>query len=736
MGRIVWLGALVMLGGCLARVEMDREIAPTEDWLQVVMEHREAANRSPRNAELRMALEKVETEAAQHFLAEARQFLADGKIDEAIVALRNGLVARPKGETLQRVLSQALARKEARHRVGQARTLTELGRYQEARRELELALDLDRHYDEPEKLLAELEERVERRERSRSILFSQEKITLNFSETDVKDAFQYLADAYSLNVVFDAEVKSSPITLYADKVTLGEALDLVLRASQTQYKQIGRNTLLIAPDTEEKRAQYQDRKLRTFSLNSAKAKDVAEILKANLKLDNAVVNELMNTITIRATDDVLALAERLIVANDQPAGEVVLDVEVLEVDRTKSEQLGLNLGEQITLSYPQYTTSTSLREVLRNGVVTLPTITFNYLKQDVNATILASPSLRVLDSQQAKLHIGERVPLRSSTILDATGQTRTTFEYRDIGIKLEVLPDIQIDGSVAASVRIEVSALGANVGTVDEPAFSILTRHVETAMLLKDGETAMIGGLIQDTDGNVRLRPVGLGEIPFLGRLFTNSSDDKKRTDVVLTITPRVVRPQALPPQGVREFYSGNAERFSAEPLFASLGDNAVVRIGERRRATGASAPALADAATRQDATGTTAGAPRLKFAAPKYEAGKGQQISVVLDAEGLSAVKRLPLEIMFNPALVDFVRAASVAGGNLSVVATPGETAGLVRLEVAGTPGEARGGLVELILEAKSPGISYLMSRPAMLVAGTGESYPLEGAMSRLLVK
>lgn len=734
ISRVCLCMALVLLGGCLAKVQLEREITEADDWLQVVMEHRELVRKQPRDGRARMQLEKVEKAAADHYYSEGSLLLEDGKVDEAIVEFRNGLVAQPGGEPLTRALALATARRDARFRYDQARAMIELGRWAEAQVHLEQALDIYPLYEEAQRGLVELEEKRARRDAARSIIASAERITLNFSETDVRDAFQYLADAYSLNIVFDGEVKSAPVSLYADKVTLRQALDLLLRASKTQYKQVGTNTLIIAPDTLEKRALYQDRLLRTFSLNSIKAKEMTDILKANLKVDNIVVNEHMNTVTIREAEDVLLLAEKLVIGSDQPKGEVILDVEILEVDRTKSEQLGLNLGEQVTLSYPQFTTSDSVRnDVLKKGVVTVPTITFNYLKKDVDATILASPALRVLDNQEAKLHIGERVPLRSSTILDATGQTRTTFEYRDVGIKLEVLPDIHVDGSVSANVRVEVSALGANVGTPDEPALSILTRHVETAMLLRDGETAIIGGLIQDTGGNNRIRPVGLGEIPVLGRLFSNSLDEKRRTDVMLTITPRVVRPQALPPQSVREFYSGNAERFATEPMFSYIGSGATVKVGPQQGASQSVAPAVASAAVV-----TTPGTarPALRFDNAKYQIGKDQRATVTLVADQFPAVQSLPLQIMFNPGLLSFVQAESIAGGNLAVVAEQGENPGMVLLTITGTPGQASGPLVLLELEGRAEGISYLMTRPAMLTAGQGETQPLDSVMTRVLVK
>lgn len=731
----------LLVAGCLAHVELEPPLEDQGDWLQVVMDHRAAVNESPEDSHARIQLEKAEQAAAEHYLKRGNEKLAEGQLDEAIAEFRSGLIARPNGEMLKRAMGMALAAKEAKSQYQQALSFIRLERFDEAEERLQNALDLDPEHAQARERLNYLQSRKANLRERRSVFSSNERISLSFNETNVRDVFMYLAEAYKLNVIFDNEVTSQPVSIRAEKLTLKQAVDLLLRASRTQIKQIGSNTLLVAPDTEEKRAEYQDRILRTYSLNIIKAADMAEILKASLNLDTVVTNENMNTLSVRETEDMLPLVENLVIANDQPAGEVILDVEVLEVDRTKTEQLGLNLGEQVTLNYPQYTVSDSFRDsVLRKGVVTIPTVTLNYLKKDVDSTILASPSLRAVDNQEARLHIGERVPLRSSTILDATGQTRTTFEYRDVGIKLEVVPDIHLDGSVTANVRVEVSALGSNVGTPDEPAISILTRHVETGMLLKDGETAVIGGLIQSTEGNNQARPVGLGEIPLLGRLFTNSSDEKRRTDVMLTITPRVVRAQALPPHSVRQFYAGNGKRLSATSGLAYMPTNNTIQIGEAysgqtRNRKMDSMPAGPSGQLLTDDTQGQPSGTRLSFADNKYSASPGQEVSVIMKAESLGSIKSLPLQFMYNPSLVEFVSAEPLAGGNISVSQSPEQSPGTASLLLSGTPGSTSGDLVKITLKGKKAGVSYFMSKPAVLETAKGESLPIDSVMSRVLV-
>lgn len=287
------------------------------------------------------------------------------------------------------------------------------------------------------------------------------------------------------------------------------------------------------------------------------------------------------------------MIEHLIAANDRAPAEVMLDVEILEINRSKAEQLGIDYGSQIGLAPPAgvpatgsdgKTTTTSgiparafvngqfLKAVLGESNVTLPSMTLKYMQKDVDARVLAKPRVRTMDGRPARIHIGDRVPLRSSTIQDVTGQNRTMYEYRDIGIKLDVLPKYHLDDTITVEVNMEVSALGANLGTAAEPAYAIGTRNVTTTMLLREGETALLGGLIRDDERRATGRVPGLGEMGgIMGRLFSNNDDSDTRTDVLLTITPKVIRDQALPKHKDSNFYSGGTGNFTTEASYDYL---------------------------------------------------------------------------------------------------------------------------------------------------------------------
>ncbi|HEY6234266.1 MAG TPA: hypothetical protein VIW69_04045 [Candidatus Elarobacter sp.] len=385
-------------------------------------------------------------------------------------------------------------------------------------------------------------------------------------------------------------------------------------------------------------------------------------------------------------------------------------------------------------------------------------MTFRFFKQDVDAKILANPKVRVLNNKAARIHIGDRVPLRAATILDATGQTRTTFDYKDIGIKLTVEPIIHLDNSTSVKLGLEVSSLGENLGTANEPAFRIGTRNAETFMLLRDGETAILGGLIRDEERGTRVKVPGLGDIPVVGSVFTSYDDSANRTDVLLTITPRVVRGWDVPTRAAREFYSGTETIYSDKPLFAALETAVGAQIRTEASALptaqagapaapGIDAPAPATAATAPPAAAAPVGAtaappaapPLLAFAEPVYEVVSGQDFEIKVVGSNLTGASSVPLEILYNPQLLSYVSGAkgdaAITSFNSSADAARGVL--VVSLDLApnaALPGNAV--LARVMLKGVKPGISYLVYRtPAIKTAG-GEAVNAQVRASRIVIK
>ncbi|MBN2755478.1 MAG: hypothetical protein JXR81_11555 [Candidatus Goldbacteria bacterium] len=760
---------MVMIAGCAPR-QLSRAASFEQDdeWMSMVFEYRKAAKSNPEDQELRTSLKRAEFEAAEHFYTASLVKKNSGDTEQAIALLQKGLSVMPENDKVKALLAECAAEKEARDSINDAKAMIEAGREQDAKKHLERAVLL---MPEDKEALALMEKINSSTAKSVDSLFTSDKrITLKFSNTDIKTVFDFLSSAYGINTVFDDAAKNAQISVNADEVTFEQALNLIMSTGSLFYKKIGSSTILVAQDTRAKRDQYEDLLIKNFQLNSIKASEMSNILKNSLNLKRVTVNETLNTLTIRDTEDILKLCDKIIGANDRKQAEVVFDVEIMEVNRTKAEQLGLNYGSQIKLALPSAGNAgdvigTTFLSLLKQGTLTLPSFTLNFFKQDVDAKMLANPRVRVIDGKKAKIHIGDRVPLRSSIVQDATGQVRYSYEYKDIGVMLEVTPKINFDNTVNVQLRLEVSTLGSNIGTATDPAYSIGTRDADTVMLLRDGETAILGGLIRDEERSNKLKIPGLGDIPLIGSLFTTSTDDYgARTDVLLTITPRVVRGWEVLPKEYREIYSGTENNITSKPRYFSGTDSAAA-VKTASIAAG-SAPVSAEVSSdiqtvnidamvntlpvisvveaRADTTPAekenliSADGILLAFEEPQYVVQKGQEAAVKITAANLKDIKEMTIKAAFDPELLSFVSAEKTGGMEITV---KGNTAanGVAEITVKPDPEkkyEGRAELLTLKLKGEINGVSYLVFLESKITDINGKEINVQRSASRLVVK
>ena len=761
--RLRYWVVLALLVGCgSSPIKTAEDYAAQDEWMKAVLEYRKALAAQPNDVEIRSRLKQTELKAADFYYQRGMLLLLEHRnLDGAIVQFQQGLAAMPDHAKLQQAMGEVLARKEAAASYAEGVSLRDAGRPEDARRQFQKALEAFPDHKDARSALDGLRKDQNEKLAEGITLTSKAPITLNFRQTDLKQAFEFLAKAFGVNVIFDEAVKSVPVTLFAKDVTFDQGLNLLTTTSKSFYKRIGANTILVAPDSKEKRGQYEDHLVRTYHMNSVRAKEMADILRGLVVIKKIIINEQLNTLTIRDTEDVLKLTERIIDNNDRKPAEMILDVEILEVNRTKSERLGLDFGTYaLTLAVPNpVPIAGSIRDSLTNSAtLTIPPLTFRFFKQDVDAKILANPKIRVLNGRVAKIHIGDRVPLRAATIVDATGQTRTTFDYKDIGIRLAVEPTIYLDNSALVKLGLEVSALGENLGTANEPAFRIGTRNAETFMVLRDGETAILGGLIQDADRTNRTKVPGLGDIPAIGSLFTSYDDQTQRTDVLLTITPRIVRGWDLPTRASREFYSGSENVYSDKPLFANLEMAAGAQI--RMDPTGAAAataavpapiiqspppaapgvPVAAVAPTAAASAAQAAGAPPLlAFSEPVYEVASGQSFEIKVLGANLPGTANIPLEILYNPQLLSYVsgQRGEIAAQSFDTSADP--TRGVLNVNLAlgeGAVDANNAVLARVVMRGEKPGISYLVYRTPAIRTAKGEALSAQVRAARVVIK
>lgn len=560
---------LMTLGSCSTNMDQAGELAGKNQWLEAVKELRKTLKKDPGDQENILRLREYEQLAAQFYYQQGQKLVEQDEYASAIALFEQGLLAKPRQEKLLHAKMQAQASLEANNLFKEGMINYQAGNRDKAEEKFETALRIHPHHVKARAALAYMEANPKSYDQQPATT-STEPITLNFKNTELRTAFEFIAKSFGVNIVFDEGIKSTPITIFAKNVTFDQALNFLLASTQSFYKKIGPNSILIAPDTSAKREQYEDQVIKTYQLNSISAKEMLNIVKTLIKVDKSIINEERNSLIIRETPRTHRLIEKLVQLNDRKPAELIVEVEIIEVSHSRAQQFGLNFGEAITAKFDAAQTSTTgkLKDILSKGTINMGEITFRYFKQEANAKTLANPKVRVVHGETAKIHIGDKVPLRSSTVAETTGQIRTTFNYTDIGIRLQVMPEVHLDNSVTLRLGLEVSALGTDMGPVGEPAYSIGTRNAETLMMLRDGETAILGGLIRDEERRNRIKVPGLGDIPVVGATFTSHDDSNERKDLLLTMTPRVVRSWSLPDPETLEFYSGTIGQYTDKPLF------------------------------------------------------------------------------------------------------------------------------------------------------------------------
>lgn len=741
-GKQVFLLAVVVLMTACATdpIREAQRYEAQEQWLKVVIEYRKAFNKHPGDVEYKSRLRQAEWKAADYYYQRGRRFLEQGQVDAAIVQYQHGLTAMPEHSKLQRAMRKAVSRKEAHILYDAGMRYKKVGRVEDARSQFERAIEFYPKHPQANKELKILIQAEREANREKFALTSRKPITLNFRQTNIRSAYEFLAKFFKINIIFDDALPNKSVTLFAKGVTFEQALTLLVNTTKTFYKKIGPNTILIAANTKQKRGQYDDYIIRTFHLNTIKAKEMEKIVRGVLKVDKLIVNKELNTLIVRDTKPVITLVRKLIINNDRKIPGLILDVEILEVNRTKAEQLGLDFGSyEISGSIPPYRLTGSFRQARDSGTLTVPSVTFRFFKQDVDAKTLANPKIRVLNGKSAKIHIGDRVPLRTSTITENTGQVRTTFDYTDIGIRLNVTPTIHLDNSVTVKLSLEVSTLGDNLGTPTDPAFSVGTRNADTVMLLRDGETAILGGLIRDEERRTMVKIPVLGSIPIVGALFRRKDNSATRSDVLLTITPRIIRGWDIGSRKSRIIYSGTANNYSTKPIFAALKQG----TGKSRFAVGSTRPVAVSstpAAVTRSGTGvaTLINTPLFTFSKPIYQSATGSDLVIELVGKNISANGKLPVKILYNPQLLQFVNGqGSELAKSFDAKAKP--ESGLLTINMAlkdSTPQGKSVVLGRVTLRSKKPGISYLVYRSPRIKGTSGKTINAQVRASRVVIK
>ncbi|WP_244130289.1 secretin N-terminal domain-containing protein [Burkholderia sp. BCC0044] len=388
--------------------------------------------------------------------------------------------------------------------------------------------------------------------------------TINFKDATLSQVFEVMSRTSSVNFVFDKDVRTDQKTsVFLNHTTVKAAIDVVLMTNQLEQRTLDENTILIYPNTPAKLKDYKPLTVRTFFLAHADPEQVANTLKTIAKTRDLIVDKKESSVIMRDSPENVSIAEKLVQLLDLPDPEVMLEVEILEVDRNRLSSLGIKYPDQLTLTpLPSGSNNTlTLADLgrLTTAAVgaTVPPLTVNASLTTTDTNLLANPRIRVRSRETAKILIGDKVPNITSTST-ATGFVSSNVQYLDVGLKLEVTPVIAADGEVEIKINLEVSnianQLTTSQGTI---AYQIGTRSAATVLRLKDGENQVLAGLINDNDTHTANKIPGLGQIPLLGRLFSSHQNDGKKTEIVLSITPHLIRTIPNPDARLLAFDSG-----------------------------------------------------------------------------------------------------------------------------------------------------------------------------------
>ena len=493
------------------------------DWDQAVIHYLELVSENPADLRYRAALLNAKIQASHAHFEQAKKFRDAGVTQQALVELQQSVQLDPTNQYARAELQKLREEMDAAI-VGERRQTLEALK-QEAQGMLAQPPVLDPRSPEP--------------------------IDLEFPEpVSVKQIYQALGKAFGINILFDPSLRDQALPIQLRDVDAQNALEILMRTAGHFYKVLDPTSIIVVPDTPQNRRKYEDLIIQTFFLSNAEVKDVMTMLRSLVDSRKIAGNEQLNAIILRDTADRVKIAERIIRANDKAKAEVVIDVELLQLNTSKIHDLGVTLqpyqiGASIDTGGEDIPLRLSDLEFLNanSWVLTVPSILLDFVKSATDAQTLAKPQLRISEGEKARLNIGDRVPIpvtsfNTANTVGSNVVPITSFQYQDVGIIIEIEPRVHHNEEISLTVTIEVSNISGRIE--NQPIIG--SRRIETTIRLEDGETNFLAGLIRTDESTSEEGVPGLSDIPVLGRLFGKRRNENQRTDIVLTLTPHIIR--------------------------------------------------------------------------------------------------------------------------------------------------------------------------------------------------
>ncbi|MDP2916241.1 MAG: secretin N-terminal domain-containing protein [Candidatus Aminicenantes bacterium] len=703
--------------GLSSQYRLGTQSEMNKKWDEAIQYYEKASLENPEESVYRLALDRAKFSASLYHLQEGRRYAALGKKEEAKAAYAKAVFYNPRDPAIVKEAQAATA--------------------------------------EAPKEAAPKSEKIEFPIKLKS---KEESLMLKFPvETSLKSIFLALGKTAGISLVFDEQFRDIPFTTDLTNMTVEKAIRSLCMATKNFYRILDERTVMIIPDQQMKRLQYEVNCIRTFYISNVGAQEMlgslSTMLRSPTKVPSIIADKTLNTLTIRGTPQEVELAEKLIRLWDKPKGEVVIDLEIMEVSRLKLRQLGVSFDQNtIGLRYgaPPASTGTTTDTTsgwfnlkgldfskAENFSISLPVSFLQFLESDTDTKVIAQPRLRGLSDEEMRHLVGQKIPIPRTTFSPfAAGgyasQPLTNFEQQDVGIEIKIKPTVHQEGEVTLALELKVTSIGGK-GYADIPIIN--TREVKNTFRLRDGETNLIAGLLRDEERKTLKGIPWLKDLPVLGRLFGAEDTSLEQTDVILMITPYIIRRIPMNADDAKPIWVDVDEPMAAAGAGGFLEADILDRELDMRGAE------RALQSMRPQARGTN----QVSLSPVNIELRPKIEFRIAVNLNTDQEIGNMSLVINYDPKLMNL---KDVAEGGLT--RQFGEKAPFLKNIDNGSgvctigfsspqPGKGiKGGgtLATLLFESKGPGEGLISVSNVMATSASGTSVNLTTGQSRIVIR
>lgn len=535
---------------------------------------KQATEQEPANVEYKAYYYKQRETWVSKLIREAETEKVNAEWDKAQSKYEDVLAIDPKNIRAMDGVKSVETARENQQRFDEATAFFDEEDFESAREKLKLILIEEPKNAKARSLNSKIEQKLALLNTPATKVNSKFKkiVTLELRDANIKSVFELISKAAGINFILDKDIRpDTKVSIFVKNTTIENGLRNIFSSQQLSKKILNENSVLVYPNS--KKSEYEENIVRTFYLNNVDAKLVQNLIKTIVKTKDIFIDDQLNVLVMKDTPEAVQLAEKIIASYDISDPEVLLEVEVLEVSTDKLTELGIRWPTQITAGIEgtggrgqlSLDEAKNFNSSFGRLTITDPALILNLRGTAANSNLLANPHIRVKNHKKARVHIGDRVPVITNTST-ATGFVAESVNYLDVGLKLNVEPSIFTDDQISIEVGLEVSNIVSEVKSANGTlTYRLGTRNADTTLRLKNGETQILAGLISDEDRSSSDRVPGIASIPIIGRLFSSNRDTHNKTEIVLLITPKIIR-NILPPDYNQLEFSSGAESGNSLP--------------------------------------------------------------------------------------------------------------------------------------------------------------------------